>query len=596
MIASAIIGFGLAAAWVLRPSLSLLPTAEHTVFTDLRDGVFVLDAEDRIADLNPAAASIAGQPADRLRGRPVSEVLAGLLAALLQQPQTPGETVELEVGEGVAQRVYELRVLSIDTETDANAEREVDAAADRGAGASGSPDADPREALGAGPMDPRSPVPPGRVVMLREITAYKHAQTLLHAEFLAEVSAALASSLDYEDTLQQVARLAIPALGDWCTVYMLGEDRQVRRVAVAHTEGEKAELALALRRYPPSPVAPRSSVAEAMRTGRSILTPVIPQEYTAMIAQDAEHLEIMRRLAFRSSMTVPLRARGETLGALAFFSSEPDRRYDQADLALAEDLARRAGLALDNARLYREAQRAIRARDEFLSVAAHELKTPLTSMLGFAQMLKRHVRPDGSGDARIVRRALQAVEQQSDRLARLVSRLLDVARIEGGRLAVEPLETDIMPLVATVIETIQASGSHERFEVRAPEHVRAVVDPLRFEQVLTNLLDNAAKFSPRSDPILVEIAETSLGMLRVAVTDRGPGIPPEGRDHIFDRFYQAHEGNHAFGMGLGLYICRQIVEQHGGSIGAEFPVEGGTRFVFTLPIGPVADGTPAATA
>ena len=102
--------------------------------------------------------------------------------------------------------------------------------------------------------------------------------------------------------------------------------------------------------------------------------------------------------------------------------------------------------------------------------------------------------------------------------------------------------------------------------------------------MLTNLLDNAAKFSPRSEPIEVDVSKTSLEMLRVSVTDRGPGIPPEGRDHIFDRFYQAHDGNHAFGMGLGLYICRQIVEQHGGSIGAEFPAEGGTRFVFTLPV------------
>lgn len=545
MIASAIVGMGIAAAWTLQAGLRLLPAAERATFADLRDGVFVLDTEDRIVDLNAAAERIAGQTAAAVRGRPISDLLAGVLAALLQQAQTPDETVELEVGAGSAQHVYELRALPVTDD-------------------------------GGGPL--------GRLIVLRDITTYKHAQTLLHASFLAEVSAALASSLDYEDTLQQVARLAVPALGTWCTVYMLGEDKQVRRVAVAYSDDTQAELALALRRYPPSPVAPRSSVAEAMRTGKPVLTPVIPQEYTSTIAQDAEHLEIMRRLAFRTSMTVPLQARGETLGALAFFSSDPTRRYGAADLALAGDLAQRAGLAVDNARLYREAQRAIRARDEFLSVAAHELKTPLTSMLGFAQMLMRHLKPDGSGDQRIVRRSLQAVEQQSDRLSRLVSRLLDVARIEGGRLAVEPIEIDIIPLVEGVIDTIQASGNHEQFRLRAPRQLVARVDPLRFEQVLTNLLDNAAKFSPRSEPIEVDVSETSLGMLRVAVTDRGPGIPPEGRDHIFDRFYQAHAGNHAFGMGLGLYICRQIVEQHSGSIGAEFPEQGGTRFVFTLPI------------
>jgi signal transduction histidine kinase len=144
----------------------------------------------------------------------------------------------------------------------------------------------------------------------------------------------------------------------------------------------------------------------------------------------------------------------------------------------------------------------------------------------------------------------------------------------------------------------RTTSAVRRTPVRAPRRLVAHVDPLRFEQVLTNLLDNAAKFSPRSESIEVELSETSLGMLRVAVTDRGPGIPPEGRAHIFDRFYQAHAGNHAFGMGLGLYICRQIVEQHGGLIGAEFPSEGGTRFVFSLPVGieRSAEEPPAASA
>jgi signal transduction histidine kinase len=425
----------------------------------------------------------------------------------------------------------------------------------------------------------------GRLMILRDITAYKHSETLLHATFLAEASAALASSLDYEATLQQVASLAIPALGDWCTVYMLAEDREIRRVAVAYTDGEKAELAAALRRYPPSPVSARSSVAEVMRTGVPVLTPMIPEGYVAGIAQDAEHLQIMQRLAFRSSMTVPLQARGDILGALAFFSSDPERRYDTADLALAEDLARRAGLAVDNARLYREAQRAIRARDEFLSVAAHELKTPITSMLGFAQMLLRNLTPERPLDEQVVRRALQAIEQQSDRLSRLVSRLLDIARIEGGQLVIEPVVVDVVPLVHGVVDTIQASTGRHRLVTQAPAELHALVDPLRFEQVLTNLLDNAVKFSPEGEQIDVDVSQTSVGMVRVVVTDRGSGIPPEERDRIFDRFYQAHAGHHASGMGLGLYICRQIVEQHGGSIRAEPRPGGGTRFVVILPVG-----------
>jgi PAS domain S-box-containing protein len=555
MISLAAFGLGLAVAWALFGDrlLSLKPIARDTIFADLRDGLFVLDAEGRVVDLNRTAERIAGRSAAEIVGRTATDVFAGRLQALIEPLDAATAASEIELGDSHEPRVYEVRNVPL-----------VEAG----------------QAL-------------GRIVVLRDISAYRHSQTLLHATFLAEASAALASSLDYEATLQQVARLAVPALGEWCTVYMLDEGREIRRVAVACTDGEKAELAQALERYPPSPISSRSSVAEAMRTGTSILTPRIPEAYIAMIAQDAEHLEIMRRLDFRSSMTVPLQARGDVLGALAFFTGDPDRRYDHADLALAEDLARRAGLAVDNARLYREAHRAIRARDEFLTVAAHELKTPLATMLGYAQMLLKHLEPESEADPSLVHRALQAIEQQAERFARLVSRLLDISRIEGGRLAVEPVQTDLVPVVQTVVDTIQASTARHRLVTSGPSELRALVDPLRFEQVLTNLLDNAVKFSPDAESIEVDLSRTSLGMVRLAVTDHGPGIPPEGRERIFDRFYQADPRHHATGMGLGLYISRQIVEQHGGSIRAELPAEGGARFVVILPAGPAGAG-PAA--
>jgi PAS domain S-box-containing protein len=543
-------GLGLAVVSMLNSDEppGLVQAARDAVFADLRDGLIVLDAHNRVADLNRTAERIFGRSAADSAGRLATELFSGRLQPVLDAIAEPSESREVELARDGQTRVYAVRVLPL--------------------GESASTSAEAR----------------GRVVVLRDITTYRRAQTLLHATFMADASAALASSLDYEDTLQQVARLAIPALGDWCTVYMLAEDRQVRRVAVAYTDGEKAELAAALRRYPPSPVSQRSSVAEAMRTRRSILTPHIPDTYPANIAQDAEHLEIMRRLDFRSSMTVPLEARGDVLGALAFFSSDPDRRYDEADLAMAEDLARRAGLALDNARLYREAQRAIGARDEFLSVAAHELKTPLTSMLGYAQMLLRQTRAGQLLDEILVQRALQAIEQQSERLSRLVTRLLDVARIEGGRLGVEPTRTDLVALIRGVVDSIQVGAPDHRFVAMLPAALDGRVDPLRLEQVLINLLDNAVKFSPEGAPIEIELTETSVGMARLTVTDHGPGLKAEDRDRIFERFYQAHSGQYAAGMGLGLYISRQIVEQHGGSISAELPPGGGTRFVVILPL------------
>lgn len=550
MIPLALAGLGVAMTFALssQEPLDIVRAARDAIFEELRDGLFILDARGTLADLNRTAERIVGRAAADMLGHPSAEVFAGHLQPVLDSIQSPSDNLEVELASDGDTRVYAVRVMSVAVGVDG----------DDGA--------------------------PGQVVILRDITAYRHAQTLLHATFLAEASATLASSLDYEQTLQQVARLAIPALGDWCTVYMLAEDREVRRVAVAYVDGEKAQLAEALRRYPPSPVSQRSSVAEAMRARRSILTPKIPDAYPANIAQDAEHLEIMRRLDFRSSMTVPLEARGDVLGAIAFFTSDPDRRYDAADLALAEDLARRAGLAVDNARLYQESQRAIRARDEFLSVAAHELKTPLTSMLGYAQMLLRQMRIGQPLNDQITQRALQAIEQQTERLTRLVSRLLDVARIEGGRLGIKPVTTDLVPLVRAVVESIQIRATSHQIQISAPDALMGQVDPLPLEQVLTNLLDNAVKFSPEGAEIAVELTQTSIGMARLTVTDHGPGIKAEDRDRIFERFYQAHGGQYAAGMGLGLYISRQIVEQHGGSIRVEDPQDGGTRFVVVLPL------------
>jgi signal transduction histidine kinase/putative methionine-R-sulfoxide reductase with GAF domain len=411
------------------------------------------------------------------------------------------------------------------------------------------------------------------------------------AAFLAEASAALALSLDYDATLEQVARLAVPALADVCSVFVLTEDGEIRRAVTAHGDTVRADLMAALDRRRSGPVSPRGSVATAMGTGRPVLTAVIPDDYVETIAQDAEHLKILQGLKLRSSIVVPLRARGETPGALALFLSDTDRQYGPADLSLAEELAGRAALAIDNARLYREARRAVQARDEFLSVAAHELKTPVTTLLGFAQLLLSQLKHRGSLDDRIVGRTLLAVERGSNRMSRLVSQILDISRLDGGRLVLDRQVTDLAVLVQEIVTAMQATTSRHTLLVQTPAHVPALVDPLRLEQVMTNLLDNAIKFSPEGGEIYVELVQPAPGMARLAVADPGIGIPPERRSYIFERFYQAHEGDHASGMGLGLYISRQIVELHGGSITPEFPPDGRTRFSIDLPTG-LTDGSP----
>jgi signal transduction histidine kinase len=270
---------------------------------------------------------------------------------------------------------------------------------------------------------------------------------------------------------------------------------------------------------------------------------------------------------------------------MTWLASPPARGFETKDLHLAQDLARRCALAIDNARLYREARAAVGIRDEFLSVAAHELKTPMTSLRGYAQLLGREFEKGEVSNPERARRAAITIQVQSDKLARLVGQLLDVSRIESGKLAIERKDTDLSRLVTDVVESARPRLKDHTLVAQLPEDVALFIDPLRIEQVLTNLLDNAIKFSPEGGQIELLLAEEADGV-RLSVRDHGVGVPPEHRDHVFDRFYQAHAGGpltSMAGMGLGLYISRQIVELHGGSIQAEFPEDRGTRFVVTLP-------------
>jgi signal transduction histidine kinase len=226
-----------------------------------------------------------------------------------------------------------------------------------------------------------------------------------------------------------------------------------------------------------------------------------------------------------------------------------------------------------------EAEAALRAREEFISIAAHELKTPVTAVKAAAQLLQRRAARASAADPSLGG-ALEIVEQQVDKLGRLVTHLLDGARIQNGRLVIEPASTDIAALVRDAAASIAATTGR-RIDVDAPPSLVVRIDGLRIEQVVANLLTNAAKFSPDVAPIEVTIAPTAPDRIELAVRDRGLGVPPERRKRLFERYFQAHDTRS--GMGLGLYISRSIVEKHGGKIRAEFPDDGGSRFVVTLP-------------
>ncbi len=260
---------------------------------------------------------------------------------------------------------------------------------------------------------------------------------------------------------------------------------------------------------------------------------------------------------------------------------------------IARDITERKQKELERARSLEreqlaraEAEAAVRSRDEFLSVAAHELRTPVTSLRGFAQTLTRQADHTGTLAPERMLNALTHIDVQSRKLTNLVNQLLDISRIKAGRLTLERKPTDLYILVRDVIELARANTQRHTITLHPELPVRAYVDPLRIEQVITNLIDNAIKYSS-DGTIAVTITQLNGDLIQITVADQGIGIPVKRRERLFERFYQAHTDGFAdsSGMGLGLYISRQIVELHGGTIEAEFPAEGGTRFVINLPIG-----------
>jgi two-component system, chemotaxis family, CheB/CheR fusion protein len=227
------------------------------------------------------------------------------------------------------------------------------------------------------------------------------------------------------------------------------------------------------------------------------------------------------------------------------------------------------------------AEQAVRARDEFISVASHELKTPISALLAMAQLARRRLERARELDQAKATEFVDLVYRQADRLSRLGAQLLDTSRIKAGQLAVQPEPTDLVELVRGVVG---ATVQPRTIIVDAPSRLVAEVDPLRLEQVVRNLIDNAIKYSPEGDPIDVTVGQPTGDSAVIAVRDHGIGVPPEHRAHIFEPFYRAHAEGRTSGLGLGLHISRQIVQQHGGQIEAEFPCDGGTRFVVSLPL------------
>jgi K+-sensing histidine kinase KdpD len=405
------------------------------------------------------------------------------------------------------------------------------------------------------------------------------------ATFLAEASRRLADSLDYSATLRNVTQLVVPTLADWCGVYLLDDDQEIHLLAVAHQDPAKVNLAYELhRRYQPALSAP-SGVGAVLRTGQAELVAEVADAMLVAVARDAEHLELLRTLGFTSVLIVPVTARGRTLAALTLVSSRSERHFGPEDVAVAEELAQRAGYAIDNAQLYQQAQQAVRLREQFLSVAAHELKTPLTTLLGQAQFFQRRAERDGQLSARD-RQSLRVINDQVKRLNRMVLALLDVSRIDRGQLSIERSSLDMCALTRRVVDEMQLTITDRRIEVQGSAVPIIVAgDEMRLEQVLQNLLQNALKYSNPPHPITVTITRQA-DEVRIAVHDQGMGIPADALPDLFQRFYRAAnaEAQHISGMGIGLYVVKEIMALHGGGVSVESTEGAGSTFTVWLPV------------
>jgi PAS domain S-box-containing protein len=415
--------------------------------------------------------------------------------------------------------------------------------------------------------------------------------------FLAKASATLASSLDYETTLASVAQLAVPRIADWCTIYLVAEDGSLNQVALAHVDPEKIKWADEIRRrYSPDPKSARG-VSQVVRSGRAEFIAEFTDEMMTVYIKDPEVLNILRELELRSSMTVPLTVHGRTLGAITFASTGSSRHYTPEDLALGEELARRAAIAVDNARLYRAAQilneeleervvdrtaeleAANKELEAFSYSVSHDLRAPLSHVLGFVEQLQEDsvsILTDSS------RRYLSHVAGAATQMGTLIDDLLAFSRV--GRTELNKLAFEMELLVQAVIADFkqETHDRHITWQIGSLPKVNA--DRAMLRLVWTNLISNALKYTSTQPHAEIEIghyldAKESVFFIR----DDGVGFDMKYVDKLFGVFQRLHSTAQFEGTGIGLANVGRIVSRHGGRTWAEGSVNVGATFYFSLP-------------
>ena len=421
---------------------------------------------------------------------------------------------------------------------------------------------------------------PGFLASVYDITERKAAERA--ARFLAEAGEILNRSLDYEETMRAISTLVVPRFADWCFVDLIQADGGFRRIAVAHPgRPEDEAIAVRLRRsYAPNS-APHG-VSHTFARGETVLMNDVPEGVLAAVARDQEHLDTLLAMGIGCFVSVPMTNHGKTFGVITFLGTGRRTCFEANDVALAEELARRAALAVDNARLYRNAQEANRAKDEFLANLSHELRTPLTAILGWAHLLQL-----GGLEPSQVALGLQTIRQSGEAQARLIDDLLDVSRIVKGKLHLNPVAVDLTAILESAAAAIRpaADAKKHRLEIEMRSGKAVVLgDAARLQQIAWNLLSNAVKFTPPGGTVRLGLAQAGENVV-VTVADTGEGIAAEFLPMVFERFRQAAtDVRGRTGLGLGLAIAKDLVELHGGSITVSSAGPGrGSSFTVSLP-------------
>lgn len=397
-------------------------------------------------------------------------------------------------------------------------------------------------------------------------------------QLLDRISSAT-TSLDYAATLEHVVAAALPTFADFCTVYALGRDQSLGQVAARHADARGNDLLAAIQAHAALDPELSYGYPEVVRTGKTQLIERVDERFLAGAARNPEHLRLMQQLGATSLLIAPLQVGATTFGAIAFGMTTAGRAFTKEDVPLAQELARRAGMVIEHARLYRDAQQASRAKDEFLAILGHELRNPLSPLITGLQIIR--MKAPG-----FLQKEVDTLERQTKHMTRLVDDLLDVSRIASGKINLAEERVQLGELLKQALETLDPVIQRAQHEVHVHVGEQAVKgDRVRLLQIFSNLIANAAKYTPARGIITLR-SDTDGDFVEISVQDNGTGIDAQLLPQVFDLFVQARQNlaRSAGGLGLGLAIVKSLAEAHGGSVRAHSAGLGqGSTFTVRLP-------------